>query len=111
MQVGGASRVARIPIAIRSAIPLAPDFQDRVRAQLANQIGPSAERIERATVRFEDVNGPKGGVDTICRIKLDVKGRPSVITEKRDTSAGGAFAAAVHAIAVAIERDHDKHGY
>ena len=58
------SDVARIPISIRSSISLDPDFEDRIRTQLASRVGHSAEMIERGTVRFEDVNGPKGGVDT-----------------------------------------------
>lgn len=96
------------PIAIRSSIPLDPSFEHRIRAQLASYVGHGFTSIERATVRFEDVNGPKGGVDTVCRIKLVVSGRPSVITEKRDTSVGRAFAQAVHAIGIAVERAHDK---
>jgi hypothetical protein len=104
----GSSSVAPFPIAIRSAIELAPSFEDRIRAQLAGQVGHGAG-IERATVRFEDVNGPKGGVDTICRIKLVVSGRPSLFAEKRDTSVGRAFAAAVHAIGIAIDRSRERH--
>lgn len=102
------SDVARIPISIRSSISLDPDFEDRIRTQLASRVGHSAEMIERGTVRFEDVNGPKGGVDTICRIKLVVRGRPSVLAEKRDTSVGRAFAQAVHALGIAVGRSHSK---
>ena len=49
------------PISIRASIPLAPGFADRIRTQLANRVGHEAHAIERATVRFEDANGPKGG--------------------------------------------------
>jgi hypothetical protein len=100
--------VAHIPISIRSSISLDPGFEDRIRVQLASRVGHSAELIERGTVRFEDVNGPKGGVDTICRIKLVFRGRPSVLAEKRDTSVGRAFAHAVHALGVAVGRNHSK---
>lgn len=96
------------PISIRSSIPLDPRFEERIRTQLANRVGHEAGLIGRATVRFEDANGPKGGVDTICRIKLVVNGRPSVLAEKRDTSVGRAFAHAVQAIGVAVSRSHDK---
>jgi hypothetical protein len=96
------------PLSIRSSIPLDPSFEERIRTQLANRVGHGAGSIERATVRFEDANGPRGGVDTICRIKVVVKGRPSVLTEKRDTSVGRAFAHAVDAIGIAIARAQDK---
>ena len=104
------SHVAGAPISIRSAIPLAPGFEDRIREQLANRVGYGAGVIERGTVRFEDVNGPKGGRDTICRIKLVVSGLPSLIVEKRETSAGLAFALAVQAIGTEFRRCKDKHG-
>jgi len=39
-----------------------------VRARLGRGLDPFTTRIERGTVRFEDVNGPKGGIDTVCRI-------------------------------------------
>jgi hypothetical protein len=106
----GTSDVDQIPISIRSSISLNPSFEDRIRTQLASRVGHGAGLIERGTVRFEDVNGPKGGVDTICRIKLVVRGRPSVIAEKRDTSVGRAFAQAVHAVGIAFGRKRGKHG-
>lgn len=105
----GSSDVDQTPISIRSSIPLSPRFEDRIRAQLASQVGHGAGLIERGTVRFEDLNGPKGGVDTICRIKVVVSGRPSVVAEKRDTSVGRAFAKAVRAVGTAIDRSRNKH--
>src|SRR5262249_1792740 len=56
---------------------------ERVRTQLGRALGSMAPRIERITVRFEDMNGPRGGVDTICRIKAVVSGEPSVVVEER----------------------------
>lgn len=102
------SVVEQIPISIRSSISLEPSFEDRIRRQLGSRVRHCAGWIERGTVRFEDANGPKGGVDTICRIKLVVRGRPSVITEKRATSVGGAFTQAVHAVGIAVGRNRDK---
>jgi hypothetical protein len=96
-----------IPIAIRSATKLGAAFENRVRMQLGRRIGP-AMFVERATVRFEDANGPKGGVDMICRIKLVVSGRPSIVVAKRATSEPLAFAEAVHAIGTTLTRASNK---
>ena len=35
--------------------------------------------IERVSVRIRDVNGPAGGIDTECRIKVVLSGLPSVV--------------------------------
>lgn len=96
-----------VPIAIRSHTKLGAGFEKRVRTQLARRIGPTM-LVERATVRFEDANGPKGGVDTICRIKLVVSGRSSIVVEKRATSEPLAFAEAVHAIGTSLTRASQK---
>lgn len=97
-----------IPIAIRSDKKLGAVFEKRVRTQLARRIGP-ATLVERATVRFEDANGPKGGVDTVCRIKLVVSGRPSIVVAKRATSEPLAFAEAVEAVGTTLTRASKKH--
>ncbi|NVB81554.1 MAG: hypothetical protein HOV81_24380, partial [Kofleriaceae bacterium] len=97
-----------VPIAIRTDKKLGAGFEKRVRTQLARRIGP-AMLVERATVRFEDANGPKGGVDTICRIKLVVSGRPSIVVTKRATSEPLAFAEAVQAVGMTLTRANKKH--
>jgi hypothetical protein len=98
---------ARTPIEIRSHAKLGDGFVERVRTQLARRIGP-VELVERAIVRFEDANGPKGGVDTICRIELVVAGRPPLVVSKQATSEPLAFASAVHAIGIALVRATKK---
>lgn len=97
----------RTPIEIRSHEKLGDAFVERVRTQLARRIG-SAVLVERAIVRFEDANGPKGGVDTICRIELVVAGRPPIVVTKQATSEPLAFAHAVHAVGVALMRASKK---
>lgn len=95
-------------ISIRSTVPLDAAFEDLVRSRLARQLRHEGTLVERVTVRFEDVNGPKGGVDTMCRIKLVLAHRPSLLVEKLDTSAGPAFARALAAAGTAIRRVREK---
>ena len=102
-----ANTAAKVPIAIRSDKELADAFEKRVRTQLSRRIGPTSS-VQRATVRFEDVNGPKGGLDTVCRIKLVITGRPSVLVEKRATSEPLAFAEAVQSVGTSLMRDTKK---
>jgi hypothetical protein len=100
--------VATNPISIRSTLPLGSDFQELIRHRFGRQLRHDAGLIERVTVRFEDVNGPKGGIDTMCRIKLVLTNRPSIIVEKLDTKVGPAFARALAAIGVAVRRVREK---
>ncbi|WP_437956591.1 hypothetical protein WME76_35165 [Sorangium sp. So ce119] len=54
-----------------------------MRQTLAAKLGRFAPRIERLTVRFTDVNGPRGGVDVACDVKVVLSGRPSVVYQMR----------------------------
>lgn len=106
----GRTTLERIPVTIRSSEPLGDGFEQRIRIQLAARIEHGARLIERITVRFEDVNGPKGGVDIVCRVKIVLSGRPSIVIEKRAHSHALAFARAARAIGTAFERARRKHG-
>ena len=106
----GRTGVAATPLAIRTKLALPPGFADHVRARLGRQLGHGAPIIERGSVRFEDVNGPRGGVDIVCRLKLVVSGRPSVQVEGRGTTAPLAFSRAIAKLTQAFERTRGKHG-
>ncbi|MGH8326745.1 MAG: HPF/RaiA family ribosome-associated protein, partial [Steroidobacteraceae bacterium] len=68
--------------------------------------------IERVSVRTEDVNGPRGGIDRMCRIKVVLRGLPSVVLERRDASlvaaVDGALAAVETAVGRAVQRRRMK---
>jgi ribosome-associated translation inhibitor RaiA len=98
------------PIAIRTKLSLTDRFEDHVRSRLGRQIGHAAPLIERGTVRFDDINGPKGGVDTICRIKLVLSGRPSVIVAEQGADPEFAFTQAMRSLQTTLERVREKHG-
>jgi hypothetical protein len=102
--------IEHAPVTVRSKARLGDAFQTRIRAQLAAHTVAAGDALERATVRFEDVNGPKGGVDTECRIKLVIAGAPTVVVSKRAPSPEEAFAFAVKALGPALDPVARKHG-
>ena len=55
-------------------------------------------------MRLFDANGPKGGVDQVCRIKVVLSGLPSVLVERRDGYRPNATDAAIRATALAVRR-------
>jgi hypothetical protein len=107
----GRTRVTETPLKIRvSGVHLPAGFEPRARALLGRRLGRFATHIERATVRFEDINGPRGGVDTVCRIKLAVSHRPSVLVERRAVDADAALKRSATAIAQAMDRSIGRSG-
>jgi ribosome-associated translation inhibitor RaiA len=84
--------VADRPLAVRtSGVDVDPDLREYIHRHLGRRLGKFARHIERLTVRFEDVNGPRGGVDTVCRIKVVLAGLSSVIVEELSGDAFSAF--------------------
>jgi len=55
-----------------------------VRAKLIRRLGKFAEAIDRVSLRTEDLNGPRGGVDRVCRVKVVIRGLQSVVFQKQD---------------------------
>lgn len=63
-----------------------------------------ASYVERASVRITDVNGPKGGVDHRCAIKVVLAGLPEVIVERTDSTLQRAVGSAIIAAGQAVQR-------
>jgi ribosome-associated translation inhibitor RaiA len=74
-----------------AGVRLEPGFPGYARERVGFKLGKFARSIERTTVRFEDVNGPRGGIDSVCRIKVVVSGMASVLVEETAGSAREAF--------------------
>lgn len=104
----GARALESTPLTLRSPEELGEGFEQRVRTQLASRMEHATGMIERVTVRFEDVNGPKGGLDIACRIKVVLAGYPSIVVDKRGESHEIAFSRAADAVGEAVNRLHDK---
>ena len=106
---------AGIREASRSAIPenllSAVDRTDlRFRAtapgggKLELRLGKFGHNVERASVRVGDANGPRGGVDKTCAIKVVLPRIPSVVATVQAASLKAAMDGALHAIARTVRR-------
>jgi hypothetical protein len=52
----------------------------------------------------KDVNGPRGGVDQLCRIKVVMSNHPSVLVEARNAFIDHAFRRALAGVERAVRR-------
>ena len=91
-QSTGRTATPQVPANIR-VFGVELDQTERViiRQGLGAKLGKYANSIERVSVRVEDVNGPRGGVDKICRIKVVLSGLPSEIYESQAASLNDAI--------------------
>lgn len=92
----GISGDSRIAAHIRAfGIGVSQDTRTHLRRKVDRRLGKFADSIERVSIRLRDVNGPRGGVDQACRIKVVLKNLPSVVFENQDVSLAGAFSGAL----------------
>ena len=105
----GATGVERTPLAIRTKnITISAETEEYVRKRLAATLEKHAERIERLTVRFEDVNGPRGGVDVICRANVVLSGLPSVVVDERGETDRQAFGRVASSLTRAVRKTLER---
>lgn len=100
-----AAQAPKFPVHIRSShIALGAAERDYIRRKLGSKLGKYAGSIERVSVRIDDVNGPRGGIDQRCRIKIVLHGLPSVVFESRDAAMNAAVDAALSGVQRVVRR-------
>lgn len=109
-RTAGRTAVADTPMSIRGQLPLDPDVKDRIRNALGRALSHLGTRVERITVRFHDVNGPRGGRDVLCRVKVVISGQPSLVVEERAHDPAEAVLRAAPRLARSLNRAADKRG-
>jgi ribosome-associated translation inhibitor RaiA len=98
-------RRAEVPLALRtSGIEVTPALSEHVHGRLKRRLAKLSSQVERLSVRFEDINGPRRGVDTICRIKVVLSGIPTIVVEELASDALEAFNLADHRVERAVVR-------
>lgn len=75
-------------------------IESRVRRVTRRLVGV----MRRATVRLEDLNGPKGGVDQICRIHLSTDQGEVVVTHRAASWQGSVHRALSRAVMALKQR-------
>jgi putative sigma-54 modulation protein len=89
-------------------LPEGADFREFVEFRLQFALSRFAPRVAGVSVRLEDENGPKGGVDKSCRITVDL-GRAGVVMAEdvdavMEAAVGRAAECAGRSVARTLER-------
>lgn len=85
-----------------------------VERRLQFALGRFAARVRRVSVVFSDINGPRGGVDKRCRLRVLLIPDGEVVLEDIDSSVETVIAMiserAARSVARRLERQNDYHG-
>lgn len=112
---GGQTQAPQVPAHIRLVgVNLDEGQRADIRKRLGVKLGKYATAIERVSVRVEDVNGPRGGVDKICRIKVVLSALASVVFASQASSltdaVNGALAGTERSVRRSVGRRAGKAG-
>lgn len=83
---------------------LAPALEVRLREQFSQALSRFSPHVREVVVRVTDVNGPRGGVDKLCRAILTLDGGGVLVAEGRGESVGQAAAVAARRCQAQIRR-------
>ncbi len=104
-RTAGRTSAPQVPANIRVfGVELSQEERARIRHGLGIKLGKYETSIERVTIRVLDVNGPRGGIDKLCRIKVVLSGLPSVVFESQALSLKAAINGALSGTERAVRR-------
>ena len=93
---------------------LPADLPDHIERRLRFALARFGGRVERVIVFLQDRNGPKGGIDKVCRILAKVHGCGSLMAVVADSEWTAAVDRATtrigHTVARQVDRARDRHG-
>jgi hypothetical protein len=76
----GRTPTEQTPLSLRtSGVEVDEATREHVRRSFGAKLGKLAPQIERLTVRFTNVNGPRGGAGIDCDVKVVLSGHRSVV--------------------------------
>ena len=108
-RAGNRTQKQGIPSNIRlDSVTLDEDDREYIRRRLGEKLGRHAKSLERVSVRLRDVNGPRGGVDVECRIKVVLSGLPSVVVEHKAAAYRPALTAALASAERTVRRSLER---
>lgn len=98
------------PLAVRAKdVEVDAALREYVAKRAGFKLGKFASAIERITVRFEDLNGPKKGAPADrCAIKVVISRHESVLVEVVDHEPRAAFDLCIDSVERAVRRALEK---
>lgn len=66
-------------------VEITAEARESMELRLEKALRCLGRRIQKVNAFFSDLNGPKGGIDKLCRVVVHLKRQPSLVIEDRDS--------------------------
>jgi len=87
-----------------TGVELTREDRAYIKRRVEAKVRKFEEAVDEVDVRLADVNGPKGGVDKVCKARVLVPGLPNVMVERRHQSARAAVDGTMDATERAVRK-------
>lgn len=92
------------PVIIAKGLEKSQELRDYAARRLSFALKRIRHNISAATVHLSDENGPKGGIDKRCLIKLCVPGLPDIVVTETGHAINATIDRAIHRAAYTVQR-------
>ena len=83
---------------------------DRIQSRTLSLLSKFGDRIKSIDLKVEDVNGPRGGIDKLCRVMVKLKRKADVVITSQDQKLSRAISAAIERASRSVNRQIDRRG-
>lgn len=100
--------VMQTEIHISHSLNASEGLREHIDRRLGYALGRFGERISRVSVHISDENGPRGGVDTRCKMHVTLRPHGTLHIEQDDSNAETAVEVASMRLGQAIRRELER---
>ncbi len=79
-------------------ITLPEELKEYTSSKIRLTLGRYFDKIQRADIYLTDVNGPKGGEDMMCKVKVAISGQPPVVVQETNQTLRESINACAHRV-------------
>ena len=79
-----------------------------VNEQVGNAVGRLGHLVSSVSVTLRDENGPKGGIDKVCKVQVVLAQKGRIVIEERGDDIYKSIALAAHRVSAVISRKKEQ---
>lgn len=89
-------------------LALSKKLQSHAEEKLRLELGAFTRKIRRVDVFLSDVNGPKGGEDMVCKVKISAFGTTPIVVQEKSVNIYEAISVCSHRVKRTVARKFDR---
>lgn len=81
---------------------------ERTESRVFSAFAKFSDYVKSIDITVKDVNGPRGGIDKVCRVLVKLRGKKDVVINATDSSVSKVIPAAIERAARSVRRQINR---